>query len=118
MAGCWRARDAPVLVDCLATWLAAVMDEAGAWDSADGDTEWQRRLDAEVERLVEAWRVGARCRWWRSATRSAAAWSPARGPGCCSATPWAGSTSGSPTESDDVRLVVAGRVQRLTGGTA
>ena len=27
---------APVLVDCLTTWLARVMDDCGAWDGTDG----------------------------------------------------------------------------------
>ncbi len=117
IAGVLAGADAPVLVDCLATWLAAAMDEAGAWDSADGDTEWQRRLDAEVERLVAA---------WRSATVQVVAVSNEVGSGVVP-----GTRAGVlfrdalgrlnqrlATESDDVRLVVAGRVQRLTGETA
>ena len=48
----------PVLVDCLSTWLARVMDDCGAWaGGADADA----RLNAAVDALVEAWmRTGRR----------------------------------------------------------
>jgi adenosylcobinamide kinase / adenosylcobinamide-phosphate guanylyltransferase len=43
----------PVLVDCLSTWLAGVMDECGLWAGAPGaDKEVAARADA----LLEAWR--------------------------------------------------------------
>jgi adenosylcobinamide kinase/adenosylcobinamide-phosphate guanylyltransferase len=43
----------PVLVDCLTTWLARVMDDCGVWSEApDADA----RLATEVDALVEAWR--------------------------------------------------------------
>jgi adenosylcobinamide kinase / adenosylcobinamide-phosphate guanylyltransferase len=42
----------PVLVDCLSTWLAGVMDECGLWaDTAGADKELAARVDA----LVDAW---------------------------------------------------------------
>jgi adenosylcobinamide kinase/adenosylcobinamide-phosphate guanylyltransferase len=44
---------APVLVDCLTTWLARVMDECGAWDDADG-TVWA--LAERIEQVLQAWR--------------------------------------------------------------
>lgn len=43
----------PVLVDCLTTWLARVMDDCGTWSGAPGA---DARLAAEVDALVEAWR--------------------------------------------------------------
>jgi len=44
---------APVLVDCLSTWLAGVMDECGLWvDAPDAD----KRLAERVDGLVDAWR--------------------------------------------------------------
>jgi adenosylcobinamide kinase/adenosylcobinamide-phosphate guanylyltransferase len=108
---------APVLVDCLAPWLAAAMTDAGAWDSTDGDAGWQERLDSEVERLLEA---------WRSARVPVVAVSNEVGGGVVP-----GTRSGVlfrdalgrlnqrlAAESDDVRLVTAGRVQRLTGERA
>jgi adenosylcobinamide kinase / adenosylcobinamide-phosphate guanylyltransferase len=48
----------PVLVDCLSTWLAGVMDECGLWagatdaDTTDADTEIASRVDG----LLDAWR--------------------------------------------------------------
>jgi len=43
----------PVLVDCLSTWLAGVMDECGLWaDAAGADKEVASRVDA----LLDAWR--------------------------------------------------------------
>jgi len=104
----------PVLVDCLATWLAAAMAAAGAWESADGDTGWQQGLDREVDRLVHA---------WRSVRVPVVAVSNEVGSGVVP-----GTRSGVlfrdalgrlnrrlADASDDVRLVVAGRVQRLEG---
>lgn len=41
------ATEAPVLVDCLGTWLTGVIDEAGRWDDAQDD------LAAWVEGLVD-----------------------------------------------------------------
>jgi adenosylcobinamide kinase/adenosylcobinamide-phosphate guanylyltransferase len=42
----------PVLLDCLTTWLARVMDDVGVWtDEPDGDT----RLAAVVDEVVDAW---------------------------------------------------------------
>jgi adenosylcobinamide kinase / adenosylcobinamide-phosphate guanylyltransferase len=32
LAGAFREADRPVLVDCLGTWLARLLDEASAWD--------------------------------------------------------------------------------------
>lgn len=45
---------APVLVDCLSTWLAGVMDDLGVWeeDRAGADKELARRVDG----LLDAWR--------------------------------------------------------------
>jgi len=112
VAGVLAEADRPVLVDCLATWLAATMAAVGAWESVDGETDWQERLDAEVERLLEA---------WSSATTPVVAVSNEVGNGVVP-----GTRSGLlfrdalgrlnqrlADASDDVRLVVAGRVQRL-----
>ena len=43
---------APVLVDCLTTWLARVMDDCGAWD---GDAAAGRALADRIDRLLDAW---------------------------------------------------------------
>jgi adenosylcobinamide kinase / adenosylcobinamide-phosphate guanylyltransferase len=48
---------APVLVDCLSTWLAGVMDECGLWAGApDADKNLAERVDG----LVDAWRATRR----------------------------------------------------------
>src|SRR5690348_5708532 len=44
---------APVLVDCLTTWLARVMDDCGAWDDAEGSA-WV--LADRIEQMLHAWR--------------------------------------------------------------
>jgi nicotinate-nucleotide--dimethylbenzimidazole phosphoribosyltransferase len=45
--------DTPLLVDCLSTWLAGVMDECGLWTgAADADKNLAERVDG----LVDAWR--------------------------------------------------------------
>lgn len=48
-----RSADAPVLVDCLATWFARLCDETGAWHDADG---WRDRTEATIADLVDALR--------------------------------------------------------------
>jgi uroporphyrin-III C-methyltransferase len=48
---------APVLVDCLTTWLARVMDDCGAWD---GDQDAARALAARIDEAVGAWRLTQR----------------------------------------------------------
>ncbi|MGH3307458.1 MAG: bifunctional adenosylcobinamide kinase/adenosylcobinamide-phosphate guanylyltransferase, partial [Nocardioides sp.] len=102
----------PVLVDCLATWLAGVMGDAGAWKSADGDTTWHELVDAEIERLLQA---------WRSASVPVVAVSNEVGSGVVPGTRSGvlfrdalGRLNRQVADlTDDVRLVVAGRVQRL-----
>jgi adenosyl cobinamide kinase/adenosyl cobinamide phosphate guanylyltransferase len=43
----------PVLVDCLSTWLAGVMEECGLWAGApDADKQLAERVDG----LLDAWR--------------------------------------------------------------
>jgi adenosylcobinamide kinase / adenosylcobinamide-phosphate guanylyltransferase len=50
-----RSEAGAVLFDGAGTWLAAVMDEAGAW-ADDGGEEAQIRVAARVDELIEAWR--------------------------------------------------------------
>ena len=42
----------PVLIDCLSTWLAGVMEEAGLWAAAPGA---DKNLAERVDGLLEAW---------------------------------------------------------------
>jgi adenosylcobinamide kinase/adenosylcobinamide-phosphate guanylyltransferase len=43
----------PVLVDCLSTWLAGVMDECGLWTGCPGA---DKELAARVDGMLHAWR--------------------------------------------------------------
>lgn len=111
VAAALRAARTPVLVDCLATWLAATMDAVLAWDD-DPDRAWEAPLTEEVDRLVEAWatadvpvvavtnEVGCGV---VPATRSGSLFRDALGR----------LNQRMAAHSDDVRLVVAGRVHHL-----
>lgn len=54
VAGVIAAADAPVLVDCLGTWLTGVIDDAALWDAAVGEVEdhVRGRLDALLAALT------------------------------------------------------------------
>lgn len=43
----------PVLIDCLSTWLAGVMDDAGVWEERPGA---EAELARQVDGLLDAWR--------------------------------------------------------------
>jgi adenosylcobinamide kinase / adenosylcobinamide-phosphate guanylyltransferase len=56
-AGTLRSESGAVLFDGAGTWLAAVMDEAGAWaDDEAGLARAQVQVAAMVDELIEAWR--------------------------------------------------------------
>ena len=48
---------APVLVECLSTWLAGVMDDIGLWEGRDGA---DRKLASRIDGLADAWRTTRR----------------------------------------------------------
>ncbi|EHY90550.1 bifunctional adenosylcobinamide kinase/adenosylcobinamide-phosphate guanylyltransferase [Saccharomonospora azurea] len=50
--GVLRTTTAPLLVDCLGTWLTRVLDEAGAWEQQPG---WQHTVDERLQDFVDAW---------------------------------------------------------------
>ncbi|MGP7999609.1 MAG: bifunctional adenosylcobinamide kinase/adenosylcobinamide-phosphate guanylyltransferase [Streptosporangiaceae bacterium] len=52
-----RERATPVLVDCLSTWLAGVMEQAGLWQDRPGAGP---QLASRVDGLLHAWRATAR----------------------------------------------------------
>ena len=102
-------RDPAVLIDCISTWLARVMDDCGIWDGRDdADTELAGRTD----RLVEA---------WQQTRRHAVAVSNEVGCGIVPATPsgrrfrdelgWLNSRLAA--ASDEVWLCTAGIARRL-----
>ena len=45
----------PFLIDCLGTWVTAVVDELGSWDQPLA--AWQSSFDQQLAELVEAWRA-------------------------------------------------------------
>jgi adenosylcobinamide kinase/adenosylcobinamide-phosphate guanylyltransferase len=48
-----RRSDGALLLDCLGTWVTAVLDGLSAWDRPPA--EWRGDFDARVEDLVRAW---------------------------------------------------------------
>jgi adenosylcobinamide kinase / adenosylcobinamide-phosphate guanylyltransferase len=48
-----RRGDPAYLVDCLGTWVTAVVDGLGTWDVPLAD--WQADFDARLSELVDAW---------------------------------------------------------------
>jgi adenosylcobinamide kinase / adenosylcobinamide-phosphate guanylyltransferase len=50
---CAARQAVPVLVDCLSTWLAGVMDECGLWAGSPGA---DKELAARVDGMLHAWR--------------------------------------------------------------
>jgi len=52
LAGVLGGSGSPVLIDCLTTWLAGVMENCGVWSEAPGADD---RLAAAVDGLVGAW---------------------------------------------------------------
>jgi len=47
----------PVLIDCLTTWLARVMDDCGVWTEAPGS---DKRLAEAIDDVVGAWTASRR----------------------------------------------------------
>ena len=54
VAAALRVAAGAVLLDCLGTWLTARIDQLGGWDRAHD--EWRNDFDDEVDQLVTAWR--------------------------------------------------------------
>lgn len=48
---------APVLLDCLGTWLTAQLDELAAWEAPERD--WGADLDERIDALEAAWRTAS-----------------------------------------------------------
>jgi len=52
-----RSDGPPLLIDCLTLWLAGTMDDAGAWNGAP---ESESAIDEEIDALVAAWTATSR----------------------------------------------------------
>lgn len=65
LAGALRTATTPVLIDCLGTWLTAVLDEVGAWPSEveqpswESEPLWRKAFQARADELVETWHTVA-----------------------------------------------------------
>ncbi len=105
------ATPGPVLVDCLGTWLTALLDAASAWESPAADVQDARRQRPGARRRRAGGAPRVRSSW--SPTRSASASSPSTAPAACSATCSGTVNQRLAAECDEVHLVVAGRVLRL-----
>ena len=44
-----------MLIDCLGTWVTAVIDELGTWD--ERLASWASLFDAQLDRFEQAWRA-------------------------------------------------------------
>jgi len=112
LAGVLGGARGAVLIDGIGTWLAAVMDECGAWD---GSAESAALLAARVAGLTGAWRQTEAC---------VVAVSDEAGLGVVPATP-AGRlfrdelgrlNQALAAESEEAELIVAGRIVPLPAG--
>ncbi len=112
VAGILRDATSPVLVDCLAVWLAEAMTQAGAWETPERAPDWQDRLERQTERLVSAWRD---CRVPVVAVTNEVGFGvvPATSSGMAFRDALGRLNQDIAAGADDVRLLVAGRVLRL-----
>ncbi|MGH3283071.1 MAG: bifunctional adenosylcobinamide kinase/adenosylcobinamide-phosphate guanylyltransferase, partial [Streptosporangiaceae bacterium] len=113
LAGVLASAAGTLLIDGIGTWLAAAMDECGAWD---GSAQGAARLAGRIDGLVGAWR--------QTRARVVVAVSDEAGLGVVPATP-AGRMFRDElgrlnqvlaAESEETELIVAGRVVPLGPG--
>jgi adenosylcobinamide kinase/adenosylcobinamide-phosphate guanylyltransferase len=99
-----------VLVDCLGTWVTAVVDELGTWD--EPLARWQQRFDVQLEDLLTAWQHAPGP---LVAVTNEVGWSvvPEHRSGRTFRDLLGTVNQRMAAVSDDVLLVVAGRVLRL-----
>jgi adenosylcobinamide kinase/adenosylcobinamide-phosphate guanylyltransferase len=55
VVGALRTVSGAILIDCLGTWLTAVIDRLGTWD--EPLPNWQDDFHDQVDKLVTAWRT-------------------------------------------------------------
>ena len=105
LAGVLASATGAVLVDGIGTWLAAAMDEAGAWDDAS-------RVRPLLDDLVAAWR-GTRARVVAVSDEVGLSLVPATASGRAFADLLGRLNQRLAAESEEAALVVAGRVVEL-----
>ena len=99
-----------VLIDCLGTWVTAVVDQLSTWD--EPLARWQHRFDDHLEALIDAWRSAGGP---LVAVTNEVGWSvvPEHRSGRTFRDLLGVTNQRIAAVSDDVLLVVAGRVLRL-----
>lgn len=55
LASALHSAEAPMLVDCLGTWLTAQLDDLAAWDADEAD--WTEALQRRIDDVLAAWSV-------------------------------------------------------------
>jgi adenosylcobinamide kinase/adenosylcobinamide-phosphate guanylyltransferase len=55
VAGALRTAPGAILIDCLGTWLTAVIDRLGTWE--EPLASWQGAFDDQLQDLITAWRA-------------------------------------------------------------
>jgi adenosylcobinamide kinase/adenosylcobinamide-phosphate guanylyltransferase len=55
VAGALRSVSGAILIDCLGTWLSAMIDQLGTWE--EPLRSWQGDFDDRVDELVAAWQA-------------------------------------------------------------
>ncbi|GII01916.1 bifunctional adenosylcobinamide kinase/adenosylcobinamide-phosphate guanylyltransferase [Planobispora takensis] len=109
LTGLLRTSRAPLLIDGLGTWIAAVFDECGAWE---GGAAARQRVDARCDELVAAWRE-TRSRVVAVSDEVGLGVVPATSSGRAFRDALGRLNQRLAAESEDVALVVAGRLLPL-----
>ena len=104
----------PLLVDCLALWLTAAMDECDAWDDETWAATGEARLRTRTAALLDAWRATPR-RVVAVSNEVGSGVVPATASGRRFRDELGRLNAAVATASEEVLLVVAGQALRIKG---